>query len=356
MWLEGDGGASWSLAEPSIPWGQWDRFLQEQPNVKFDDILILGEVEPERVEAAAARLADHGVVNLVRNTPLLRKLSLDVGRIHYNGHHYLGTHRNRPPEAYRESRTADLLDGGIAWFIGAGGPMGQMHVQRAVQHPHPPRRIVASDLDEVRLTSLEERFGALARERGIDLILLNPKEIGEGRFNSELERLGEGRGFDDIVCLVPAASVIEYAADFLAPAGWFNIFAGVARGVMARLNIDKVIRDGCRFLGGSGSSLADMRSTLERVERGELSTNVSLAAIGGMEAAKEGLRAVKEGWFPGKTLIFPQIRNLPLTSLADLKQNLPSVYAKLRDGRFWTLEAEEELFRLELDARMASGM
>ena len=36
----------------------------------------------------------------------------------------------------REERTSDLLPGGMAWFIGAGGPMGQMHVQRAVQHKY----------------------------------------------------------------------------------------------------------------------------------------------------------------------------------------------------------------------------
>jgi hypothetical protein len=91
-----------------------------------------------------------------------------------------------------------------------------------------------------------------------------------------------------------------------------------------------------------------MRETLSRVEHGDLSTNASLAAIGGMEAAREGLQAVKEGWFPGKTLIFPQIRDLPLTPLSSLKETLPTVFARLKDGQFWTAEAEEELFRIKL--------
>ncbi|HZP81493.1 MAG TPA: zinc-binding dehydrogenase, partial [Chthonomonadaceae bacterium] len=231
-------------------------------------------------------------------------------------------------------------------FIGAGGPMGQMHVQRAVQHKQPPKRIVATDVDAVRLQSVADRFGKTAQERGIELITLNPKELGDETFNAELQRWGEGRGYDDIVSLVPVAAVIEHAADYLAEGGWFNIFAGVARGTMASLDANRIVRSRVRFLGSSGSSLADMRETLARVESDELSTNASLAAIGGMEAAAEGLKAVKEGWFPGKTLIFPHIHNLPLTPLPELKEKFPTVYAKLKDGQFWTTEAEEELLRL----------
>jgi hypothetical protein len=39
---------------------------------------------------------------------------------------------------------------------------------------------------------------------------------------------------------------------------------------------------------------------------------------------------------------------MPLTSLADMKDKLPTVYAKLKDGREWTNAAEEEFLRLML--------
>ena len=92
-----------------------------------------------------------------------------------------------------------------------------------------------------------------------------------------------------------------------------------------------------------------MVDTLAYTESGELPTSSSLAAIGGIDAMADGVRAVKEMKFPGKTVIFPQIR-LPLTALPDLNGVAPSVYAKLKDGKFWTKEAEEELLesRLEL--------
>ena len=314
----------------------------------FDDILILGSVAPEVIETSAQGLANHGVLNLVGGAEVARKLSLDIGRIHYNWHYYLGTATDDPADAYLEIRSADLLAGGVAWFIGAGGPMGQMHVQRAVQHAYPPRKIVATDVDEVRLQSVVDRFGGVARERGIELIAINPKSISTAEFDAELVRLTEGRGYSDIVSMVPVAALIEHAADFLAEGGWFNIFAGVARGTMANIDVNQVVQKRARFLGSSGSSLSDMRETLRRVETDELSTNASLAAIGGMSAAKEGLQAVKEGWFPGKTLIFPRVHDLPLTPLPELKEKYPTVFAKMKDGKFWTQEAEEELLNLLL--------
>jgi threonine dehydrogenase-like Zn-dependent dehydrogenase len=314
----------------------------------FDDILLLGSVEPDVIEAIAPALANHGIMNFVRETPVARKLRLDIGRIHYNWHHYVGTDTGDPADAYRESRTSDLLAGGVAWFIGAGGPMGQMHVQRAVQHANPPRRIVATDVDGARLQSVVDRFGAMAKERGIDLVAINPKTLTPAQFDARLRELADGGGFSDIVSMVPVAALIEHAAAFLDEGGWFNIFAGVARGTMASIDVNPIIWSRVRFLGSSGSSLADMRETLRRVESDELSTNASLAAIGGMAAAKEGLQAVKEGWYPGKTLIFPRIRDLALTPLPELKEKYPTVYSKMQDGQFWTQEAEEELLRLLL--------
>ncbi len=312
----------------------------------FDDIVILGAVPAEIVERAASTLANHGIMNLVGCPSFGRKLNLDIGRIHYNWHHYVGTPSLRIADGYVEERGADLKAGGLAWFIGAGGPMGQMHVQRAVQHPRPPRTIVATDIDAERLQSVADRFGADAAARGVELVVINPKTMSAADFDAELNRLSEGCGFDDVVSLVPVAVLIEHAVNHLADGAWFNIFAGVARGTMADLDADAVVARRVRYLGSSGSSIADMRETLAKVESRELSTNSSLAAIGGMRAAREGLAAVKEGRFPGKTLIFPLIPDLPLTPLTDLKDSYPTVHALLKDGQFWTQAAEDEFLRV----------
>lgn len=334
------------LAIPVISVGhfQIDELKQEATQGNgFDDIIVLGQIDGQVLETIAKGLANHGILNMVGDFQFDDKISLDIGRIHYNWHYYLGTPDNDPANAYAETRTADLLNEGLCWIIGAGGPMGQMHVQRAVQHSKPPRLVLATDVDTVRLESVRERFSAMASNRGIQLIIINPKEMTQEDFDAELRRISDGHGFDDIVSMVPVAALCEHAADFLAPGGWFNIFAGVARGTMAKLDLNRIVNDRVRYLGSSGSSLADMRETLARVEADELSTNASLAAIGGMKAAKEGLQAVKEGWFSGKTLIFPLIPDLPLTTLQDLETHYPSVFAKLQEGKFWTQAAEDEL-------------
>ena len=91
-----------------------------------------------------------------------------------------------------------------------------------------------------------------------------------------------------------------------------------------------------------------MRLMLYQAETGTLSPNRSVAAIGSLAAAWNGIKAVKEQTFPGKIVIYPNIVDLPLTPLAELEEKLPTVYAKLKDGREWTNEAEAELLRLML--------
>lgn len=224
-------------------------------------------------------------------------------------------------------------------IIGAGGPMGQMHLQRAIDLAEPPALIVGTEMNAPRLAALHQRYAKLAASRGIRLLLIDPAV----QFNMN-ELVGTAE-FDDVVCMAAAPEAIAQAAQFLAPAGWLNIFAGVARGTMASLELSRLLT-GARIIGSSGSALADMRQTLEYVECGKLNSNRSLAAIGGMEAAAHGLEDVKSGRYAGKALIFPHISGLGMTALEQLGSVMPTVAAELEDGMFWTRRAEQELFRI----------
>jgi len=51
---------------------------------------------------------------------------------------------------------------------------------------------------------------------------------------------------------------------------------------------------------------------------------------------------VKEATLTGKVAIYPNIKELPLTPLAELKEKLPTVYAQLNARGEWTRAAEEE--------------
>ncbi len=127
-----------------------------------------------------------------------------------------------------------------------------------------------------------------------------------------------------------------------------NVFAGVARGTMVSLDLSDVYLRDVRVIGHSASTIDDLRLMLNQAESGTLSPNRSVAAVGSLNAAGDGLQAVKDITFPGKIVIYPHIKDFPLTALPDLKDKMPSVYAKLKDGREWTTEAEEEFLRLML--------
>jgi hypothetical protein len=127
-----------------------------------------------------------------------------------------------------------------------------------------------------------------------------------------------------------------------------NIFAGVARGTTAALDLSDTFMKQTRIIGHTASTIDDMRLMLEETESGELSTNRSVAAIGSLEAARDGMQALKDTTYPGKVVIYPNIKYMPLTALTDLKAKMPTVYAKLKNGREWTVEAEEEFLRLML--------
>lgn len=309
----------------------------------FDDIILLGDVPAEVVEAALQVLSKNGVGCIARTNAVERPISLDIGRIHYDGWYVVGTDERQVSRAYRPRRGAELTPGGRTWIVGAGGPMGQMHTQRAIQHPQPPGLVVASDIDRSRLEVCRERFEEMASGRGIQFEALNPAEVLA--FESAMARLAPD-GFDDVVCMTPVPEVIESGYARIGDGGVLNVFAGAGRGTQITVDVNAIVSRGARIYGASGSNLADIRLARDLMESGELQTRYSLAAIGGMNVAREGIAAVMEGRFPGKIVILPHAPDLPLIALPDLKGNFQDVAAKLERGRFWTLEAERELLPL----------
>jgi threonine dehydrogenase-like Zn-dependent dehydrogenase len=220
-----------------------------------------------------------------------------------------------------------------------------MHVQRAIQLAEGPSTIVCTDISDLRLEDLCVTFEAEAAAKGIEWLCLNP--MNEETYAAGMAPFKES-GFDDIIVLAPVPAVISDAATYLGPKGVMNVFAGVARGTRADLDLSDAFMKDARVIGHSASSIDDLRLMLSQAESGDLSPNRSVAAIGSLGAARDGLISVQDTTFPGKVVIFPQIKDMPLTPLPELKKVLPTVYAKLKDGREWTVEAEEEFLRLML--------
>jgi threonine dehydrogenase-like Zn-dependent dehydrogenase len=326
--------------------------LENPPLAPVDDVILLG-ADADVIETVSPRLADFGILAIVATEPLPRKVAVDIGRVHYNRWVYVGGPGPDISGAYsRVPVRSTLKPGGRTWFVGAGGPMGRMHVARALaagsqssHYGHVPGTIVCSDVSDLRLDDLCTSFAADAEAQGIEWACLNP--MNKKDYASAMARFRE-EGFDDIIVLAPVPAVISDAATYLAPGGVMNVFAGVARGTMAHLDLSDVYLRDIRVIGHSASTIDDLRLMLHQAESGQLSPNRSVAAIGSLSAARDGLEAVRDTLYPGKVVIYPHIREMPLTALPDLKDLQPTVYARLRNGREWTVEAEEEFLRLML--------
>lgn len=315
------------------------------PVAEVDDIVLLG-ADADIIETVSPHLADFGVTAIVADRPLCRKVQIDVGRVHYNRWIYMGGAGPDIARAYGDKPVRCRLEpGGRAWFIGAGGPIGRMHLQRAIQIADGPAIIVCTDISDPRLADLHETMATEAEAKGIDLICLNPAD--RQTYEAGMAPFRE-RGFDNIVVLAPEPAVIAEAATWLGSHGVMNVFAGVPRGTMVPLDLSNTYQKGTRIIGHSASTIEDLRLMLDQTESGELSPNRSVAAIGSLEAAGDGLQAVQDALLPGKIVIYPHIQDMPLTALPDLKEKLPGVHARLKDGHQWTVEAEEELLQLML--------
>ena len=315
------------------------------PPLEFaDDIILLG-ANPELIETISPRLAQFGMMALMADAPLARKVSVDIGRIHYHRWVYVGSRGADIAAAYQQTPVRSALKpGGRAWFVGAGGPMGRMHVQRAIEFAGGPAVMLCTDVSDLRLRELCDSFGPEAQAKGIKWVCANPNNKEEyARVMAPYMK----DGFDDIIMLVPVPAVIADAAGYLAPKGVMNVFAGVARGTMTSLDLSQTYRADNRVIGHSASVMSDMQLVLSKWHDRQLSPNRSVAAIGSLSAARDGLKAVKETTYAGKVVIYPNIKEFPLTALADLKDKLPTVYDRLKEGE-WTNAAEEEFLRLML--------
>ena len=315
-------------------------------NTQYDDVVAL-RVDAELVERALTRLASGGVLNIATDVPLKRTVEVDVGRLHYNHIAIVGTSSKDFSTAYNPIRSG-LKPDGVLWILGAAGPMGQMHLQRALRISEGPAKIVTTNLRPSRTCDLKRMFDWPAQEHDIELICLSHEALGETAIITRLREATEGKGLDDIVVMVPSVPAIECAATELADGGVMNIFAGVPRGTLAGLDMNAVIFSGVRLTGSSGSSIADLRRMRDLVQNQTLSPNRSVAAIAGLDGVAEGLRAVSERRFPGKVAVYPSIRSLPLIPLSELKDTLHTVSARLLNGKYWTTEAENELLRVTL--------
>jgi threonine dehydrogenase-like Zn-dependent dehydrogenase len=305
--------------------------LQGLPDEGFDDIVYFGAAK-QTIETLNDKLAAFGIINIVLGGQTIgQPVSVGVGRIHYGFTRWIGTTGQSAVDAYANIPVSgELRPSDKVLVVGAGGPMGQMHVIRSLCAFVDGLEVVGTDVDDARLESLRRKAEPLSQRNGVPLQLVNTVK----------QRLG-GR-FSYQILLVPAGALVAAAVSASDEGGLIDIFAGIPAPTRHDLDLDTYIARRSYMFGTSGSVIRDMKIMLGKVDSGQLDTNCSVDAISGMAGAIDGLAAVENRTMAGKIVVYPMLHDLGLISLAELGGRFPTVAAKLDAGQ-WCKEAEQEL-------------
>jgi len=300
----------------------------------FDDVIYFGS-KPQVVEALFAKLAASGLLNIVLcGSSLGRKIDCAVGRVHYGGIRIIATGGSDPAAAMENiPASGEIRQGDKINVIGAAGPMGIMHVIRNICGGVENITVFAGDVDDTRLAKLNSLAEVLAHKNNIGYKSYNPS------------RSNGGEEFDYTVLMAPSAPLVADAVGQAAGGGIINIFAGIGAHITQAIDLDSYISKRLYFIGTSGSTLEDMKIVLEKLQDGSLNTNLSVAAVCGLDGAIEGMRAVENHVIAGKIIAYPQCKELGLVPLQQMQGKMPQVARALGNG-LWNLRAEQTLLQL----------
>ncbi len=306
----------------------------------MDDIVYSGIPGTEEFKRLIRVIQPGGIISIHAEKQDTGLIPVDIGKAHYRNIRIVGSGSGKVVQSYRANTRTDLKPEGTAWFIGGAGPMGQMHVIRAAMTDNRPGKFLVTDLSSRRLKSLKNRIDQIPGSDKLKIIYLNTTELSKQEFNAFLDKEFPEM-FDDIISLVPVSSVIEQAVPFSAKEGVVNIFAGVNIGTFASFPMEVFTEKHVNVIGSSGSPLSAMKDTLNLVETGRLSTNISLSAVTDMYSVSIGVKALMDSTYTGKVVVYPHARGLGILSTEELAKRIPDLEDLFLNGKYWTNEAEK---------------
>ena len=298
------------------------RDIAKLKDASYDDIVYFGS-SCETVEALFPKLANHGLFNIVLcGGRLGRPIVCPVGRVHYSGIRIVGTTGSFPNKSMENiPASGEIRKGDKINVIGAGGPMGVMHVVRNICQGVLDISVFAGDLNTERLKALTRISAHLAKKNRVSFHPYNPSK----------DRLKEK--FDYVVLMAPIPELVTQSLRDAAPHAIINIFAGIPVSATCHIDLDTYIEKEVYFIGTSGSVPEDMKVVLEKVEAGKIDTNLSVGAVSGLRGAIEGIRAVEKNLISGKIIVYPSCKGLGLAPISSFVNGA------------WNEEAEKKLLK-----------
>ncbi len=269
---------------------------------------------------------------------LAEPMSCVIGAMHANYHVKPGSYVHQ----------MEIVDEGKMAILAGVGPMGLAAINYVIhREDRKPSLLVVTDIDQARLDTAATIFPVeLAKSKSIKLIYFNTSDVADPV--SEMRKLTNDSGFDDVFVFAPVAPLVEQADAILGINGCLNFFAGPGDpDFKAKFNFYNVHYASTHIVGTSGGNNDDMIESLKMFGKG-LDPAGLVSHIGGLNAVIDTTLNLPH--IPGgKKLIYTHIE-MPLTAIKDfakIGETNPvfALLAKKCDEHkgLWNIEAEQIL-------------
>ena len=270
---------------------------------------------------------------------LAEPMSCCIGAFHSSYHTKMGVYCHE----------MGIVPGGKMAMLAAAGPMGLGSIAYALCCDRRPGTIVVTDIDQARLDRAEQLFRQQAIDAGIELHLVNTRDMEDPA--TYLKNLVGGSGYDDVFSFAPVQAVVELASDIAGRDCCLNFFAGPTdTQFSAKLNYYDIHYNSTHVMGSTGGNTDDLVESLKLSEAGLLNPAVMVTHIGGLDCCAE-VTLTQPKLPGGKKLIYTHIE-MPLTAISDFRAKAAEDprFAGLADiceanRNLWCPEAEEYLLR-----------
>lgn len=241
-----------------------------------------------------------------------------------------------------------IRPGGTMAILAGAGAMGLGSIDLALHGDTTPRKLVVTDVDDVRLKRAQSLYPVdKAARLGIELKYINTAKLENPVLALKAEAGLEG--FDDVFVMAPAVPVVEQADHILGKDGCMNFFAGPTKpDFSVGINFYDIHYSSHHIVGTSGGNTEDMKISLDMMKKGRVNPSVMITHVGGINAVID--TTLNLPTIPGgKKLIYTNV-NLPLTAIGEFSQKGGSdpFWAELAQitvdsGGIWNAQAEEYL-------------
>lgn len=260
-----------------------------------------------------------------------------------------GYHANYHTNKQNYNHTMGVKEDGNVLILGGCGPMGLGAVSYALALENKPKRLVITDISDERINRAREVISEkTAADNGIELIYVNTASMNDPV--TELMKITENRGYDDVFVYVPIREVAEMADTLLAFDGCMNFFAGPTNNQFkAEINLYNTHYTSTHIIGTTGGNTDDLKEALLLSSKKLIEPAVMVTHVGGIDSIANATINLPN--IPGgKKLTYTQF-NMPLTAIDDFEDlgKTNPLFKRLSESckkhkGLWNSEAEKILF------------